>query len=69
MSNVHQERWQFGKGWSLVRFSATMIEPQIQPIIGYPQAWTPGTKGTVVADVVRVQIANENDFAKYQRHD
>src|SRR5262245_30642231 len=32
LSNVHQERWKFGKGWSLVKFHATMIEPQVQPI-------------------------------------
>jgi hypothetical protein len=66
LSNVHQERWKFGKGWSLVRFNATLIEPQVQPIIGYPQSWTPGTKGTIVADVVRAQIDNDGDFAKYR---
>lgn len=47
--NAHQERWKFGKGWSLVRFNANLVEPQVQPIIGYPQSWTPGTKGTVLA--------------------
>jgi carboxypeptidase Q len=66
LSNVHQERWKFGKGWSLVRFNANLVEPQVQPIIGYPQSWSPGTNGPVVADVVRAQIANENDFAKYR---
>jgi carboxypeptidase Q len=66
LANAHQERWKFGIGWSLVRFNANLIEPQVQPIIGYPQSWTPGTKGTVIADVVRVQIANEADFAKYR---
>ncbi len=66
LANAHQERWKFGKGWSLVRFSAHLVEPQVQPMIGYPQSWTPGTKGTVVAEVVRVQIANEGDFAKYR---
>ena len=66
LSNVHQEHWRFGKGWSLVRFHATLIDPQVQPIIGYPQTWTPGTRGTVTADVVRVDIANEGDFAKYR---
>ena len=65
LANVHQERWKFGKGWSLVRFSAMMLEPQPQPIIGYPREWSSGTKGPVTADVVRVQIANEADFAKY----
>jgi len=33
MSNIHEERWPFGKGWSLVRFSAHMIEPGLRPHI------------------------------------
>src|SRR6185503_3417540 len=32
--NAHRETWAFGKGWTLVRFSAHMIEPQVQPLIG-----------------------------------
>ena len=66
LSNAHRETWAFGKGWSLVRFSAHMIEPQIQPLIGYPGSWTPGTHGTVTADVVRVQIDSDADFEKYR---
>lgn len=66
LSNPHRETWSFGKGWSLLRFSAHMIEPQVQPIIGFPGAWTPGTKGTVTADVIRVQIDTEADFEKYR---
>jgi carboxypeptidase Q len=63
LANAHQERWAFGKGWSLVRFSAHLVEPQVQPIIGFPHEWSFGTKGPITADVVRVQIANEADFA------
>jgi carboxypeptidase Q len=66
LANVHQERWKFGKGWSLARFSAHLIEPQIQPLIGYPRSWSSGTKGPITADVVRVQIATDADFAKYR---
>src|SRR5882724_7760559 len=33
LANVHQERWKFGKGWSLVKLNVTMIEPQVQPVI------------------------------------
>ena len=51
LANIHKESWKFGKGWSLVRFSAHMVEPQISPLIGYPKSWTPGTKGTVTGDV------------------
>ena len=66
LANVHQERWSFGKGWTLVRFSAHLVEPQVQPIIGFPHEWSSGTKGPVTADVVRVQIASDADFAKYR---
>jgi carboxypeptidase Q len=66
LTNAHREPWKFGKGWSLVRFSAHLVEPQIQPLIGFPIEWSAGTKGTVTGDVVRVQIANEADFSKYR---
>jgi carboxypeptidase Q len=66
LANPHRETWQFGRGWTLVRFSAHMIEPQIQPLIGYPASWTPGTAGTVTADVVRVQIDTESDLERYR---
>src|SRR3954463_8338652 len=66
LANVHQERWSFGKGWSLVRFSAHLVEPQIQPLVGFPQEWSSGTKGPVTADVVRIQIANDADLEKYR---
>jgi hypothetical protein len=66
LSNSHRETWAFGKGWSLVRFNAQMIEPQVQPLIGFPASWTPGTNGTATADVVRVQIDSEADFEKYR---
>src|SRR2546423_4285460 len=66
LANVHQERWPFGKGWSLVRFNAHLVEPQVQPLIGFPHEWSAATKGTVTADVVRAEIATEADFATYR---
>ncbi len=66
LANIHQERWKFGKGWSLVKFSAMLVEPQAQPLIGFPHEWSSGTKGEVTADVVRVSITSEADFARYR---
>jgi hypothetical protein len=43
-----------------------MVEPQVQPLTGYPKTWTPGTSGTVVADVIRVDISAERDFDTYR---
>jgi hypothetical protein len=66
LANPHRESFQFGRGWSLVRFQAHMIEPQVQPLIGFPGSWTPSTNGTVTAEVVRVQIDSEQDFERYR---
>src|SRR3972149_6972871 len=48
--NAHRETWAFGKGWSLVRFSAHMVEPQVQPLIGFPGSSAPGAKGAGIAE-------------------
>jgi len=66
LANVHREEWDFGRSWSLERFSAHLIEPRIQPIIGLPKTWSIGTSGAVTAEVVRATIANEADLAKYK---
>lgn len=66
LANIHEEEFAFGKGWSLVRFSAHMIEPQVSPLIGYPKSWTPGTPGLISADVVLATIRSEADFEKFR---
>src|SRR5258706_558313 len=43
LTNAHLEAWgPFGRGWSLKRFSAQIIEPQTIPLAAYPNAWSPG---------------------------
>ena len=66
LSNVHQERFAFGQGWRVERFSAHIIAPEPQPIIGFPRTFSPSTGGAVTGDVVRVDIRSEADFAKYR---
>ncbi|MBL8208090.1 MAG: M20/M25/M40 family metallo-hydrolase [Blastocatellia bacterium] len=67
LENAHLEQWgPFGRGWSLNKFSANVIEPVAFPIIGYPKAWTPGTNGTIVGDVVYLDVKTEADFEKYR---
>ncbi len=66
LSNVHRETFPSAAGWTLVRFSAHLIEPQIQPIVGFPKTWSTGTEGTVTADVVRVDIQSEADLEGYR---
>ena len=66
LSNIRVERFGFGHGWSLVRFHAHMVEPQVMPIIGYPRSWSSSTDGTVTADVVRVDIRSPDDLQRYR---
>jgi hypothetical protein len=66
VENARKERFPFGRGWSLVKFEASMIEPRAMPIIGMPKAWTPGTNGAAVADVVRPQITDAASAEKWR---
>ncbi|HYM10331.1 MAG TPA: M20/M25/M40 family metallo-hydrolase, partial [Bryobacterales bacterium] len=62
-----EEKWgPFGRGWAARHFEAHMIEPQYQPLIGVPLAWTGSTDGTVTGEPMFVTIRSEADFEKYQ---
>ena len=67
MQNAKLEAWgPFGRGWSLKSFSAQVVEPQTIPLIAYPKAWSPSTKGPITADVVYLDLNSDEDFAKYK---
>ena len=55
--NVKQEKWgPFGQGWSYGRFSAHLVQPQYEALIGVPMAWSPGTEGVVVDRSILVPL-------------
>jgi hypothetical protein len=54
LSEVHQEAWPFGRGWSLKRLTIEMVEPRYLPLIGYPDGWSPSTRGELVASPVYI---------------
>lgn len=67
MQNAKLESWgPFGRGWELKSFAAEVVAPQTFPVIAYPKAWSPSTKGSVTADVVHIDIKSDADFAKYK---
>lgn len=66
VDRVRKERFISGRGWSLRNFHATMTVPRVMPIIGVPIPWTPGTGGTVVAEVVRPAIVSAADAARWR---
>ena len=67
LQNAHLEAWgPFGRGWSLKRFSAQIVEPQGIPLIAYPKAWSPGFAAPITAEVVYVEATTEADLEKYK---
>src|ERR1017187_4183794 len=65
--NAKEEKWgPFGRGWATKHFEAHLIEPQYQPLIGIPLAWTARTDGTVTGEPIMVKISVEADFEKYK---
>ena len=67
LQNAHLEPWgPFGRGWSLKRFSAQVTEPQSIPLIAFPKAWSPGTNGTITADVVYLNAKDDAELQQFK---
>ena len=67
LQNIHIERFPFGQGWTIERFSAHMITAHSSaPLIGQPRWYSPSTNGPVTADVVYLKAANEADLEKFK---
>lgn len=56
----------FGKGWTVNKFSLEMIEPQYEPLVAYPEAWTAGTNGIISGQPVLLNIKDEKDLDQYK---
>ncbi len=67
LTNAKLEPWgTFGRGWTLERFSAQVVEPQAIPLIAYPKAWSPGTDGAITRDVIYFDVKDVAGFSQYK---
>jgi carboxypeptidase Q len=67
LQNARLEPWgPFGRGWSLKRFSAQVVEPTAIPLIAYPKAWSPGLASPLTAEVVYFDARTEADLEKFK---
>ena len=62
MSNVHEETFPFGRGWTLEGLTLEMTGPRYFPLVGYPEAWTPSTDGVIEGAPVYVGDWTEADL-------
>jgi hypothetical protein len=56
----------YGAAWDNEYFSLHMLEPDYQYMMGFPLAYTPGTKGKVACPAVIVEIQTKKDLEKYR---
>lgn len=67
LENITYDYWKpVGKGWTLKKFSANVIAPVPYPVIAYPKAWSPGTRGAVKGNVVYLKATTTEDLAAYK---
>ena len=67
LANVAAEPYMdYGVAWDNDYTSLHMLEPDYQPMVGYPISHTPGTSGKVVAEAVIVDIQVKDDLDRYK---
>jgi len=66
MANVHDEPFDFGRGWEFSHSRVEMLAPRAAPLFALPKAWTPGTNGPVEGEAVAATFRSKADFEKYR---
>ena len=56
LENVRKEQLQWGRSWYCKKFSVRMLEPQYSSLIAVPMPWSPGTKGKVSGEVIKINF-------------
>jgi carboxypeptidase Q len=56
----------YGVTWDNEYFSLHMLEPDYQPMTGFPLTHTPGTGGKVVCPVVAAELRTKGDLARFK---
>ncbi|MGZ5453094.1 MAG: M20/M25/M40 family metallo-hydrolase [Candidatus Aminicenantales bacterium] len=57
----------YGAAWDNEYFSLQMLEPDYQPMVGFPLAYTSGTKGKVITPaVIAADIQTKKDLDRYK---
>ncbi len=66
MNVVAEPFMDFGVTWDNEYVSLHMLEPDYQPMVGYPIAHTRGTDGRVIAQAVVVALQLRSDLERYR---
>ena len=68
LKNAALEKWgPFGQGWSREYFSAHLISPQYEQLIGVPLGWSPSTDGKLVGQPVLAPLQRDSRLGRDAR--
>lgn len=76
LSNVHVERWPFGRSWSVEQYSAELLAPHYVRLAVTPLAWSASSAGPITGDpmltpldlgFVRGPRKSAEDFDAYRK--
>lgn len=56
----------YGVSWDNEYVSLHMVEPDYQPMVGYPLAYTPGTAGRIREEAIIAELSRREDLEKYR---
>ena len=66
LKNIHREPFEFGLGWNLQSWSATMTVPRSLTLTALPVAWSPATGGTISGPVIVAPMSKVENFAAWK---
>ncbi len=68
LEKANLEKWgPFGQGWSREYFSAHLVEPQYEQLIGVPMGWSPSTDGKLAGTPVLAPIRRDSRLERDKR--
>ena len=68
IENSRLEKWgPFGQGWSREYFSAHLLKPQYEQLIGVPLGWSPSTKGKLTGQPVLAPLRRDSRPVRDER--
>ncbi|MGK2858684.1 MAG: M20/M25/M40 family metallo-hydrolase [Thermoanaerobaculia bacterium] len=66
LTNARLEPYRFGRGWSWSRCALDLAGEGGQSLFAIPQAWTPGTKGPVEGEAVRLDATTAAELPQHK---
>ncbi|HQO50768.1 MAG TPA: hypothetical protein PK939_10085, partial [Bacteroidales bacterium] len=67
LQNVHTEYWEpSGRDWNLKKYTFTVTKPYPMYITSVPKAWSAGTNGTQIGELIYLDARKPEDFDKFK---